>query len=61
MILPRPPELSSPIHNFCALATFRVGNALTLQYLLVTFPQRKIFRIHTTHGGTANPHNVVRC
>jgi hypothetical protein len=43
MILPRLPELSSRVHNFAALAVFGVGNALTLQYLLVTFPQRENF------------------
>src|SRR5712692_6942943 len=42
-IVPRPPELSSRIHNFSAPPTIRVGFELTLQYLLVTFPQRENF------------------
>jgi len=47
MILPRLLELSSHIHNFAVLAAFGVGNALTLQYLLVTFPQREnVSRAH---------------
>jgi hypothetical protein len=43
MILPRLLELSSNVHNFAALAAFRVGKELTLQYLLVTFQQRENF------------------
>src|SRR3981081_3924092 len=38
-----PSELSSHIHNAAPLAAFNVGIELTLQYLLVTFPQREIF------------------
>src|SRR6266581_470329 len=46
---------------FLASQRLGLGKALTLQYLLATFPQQKIFCTHTTHGGTANRHHGVRC
>src|SRR5882762_4256694 len=58
---PLPPELSSHIHNLRAPAVLRAGIALTLQYLLVTFPQREIFSRTHYYGGTANRHHGVRC
>ncbi len=43
MTLQRLPELSSRIHIFSAPSASEVGIGLTLQYLLVTFPQRETF------------------
>ncbi len=43
MTLPRPPVLTYHLQNISAVAAFRVGNALTVQNLLATFPQRENF------------------
>src|SRR5260370_30367557 len=63
MILARLPELSSYVHNFSALLAFRVGIELTLQYLLVTFPQAENFSLahySRRHGKPAPCRSLLR-
>src|SRR5260370_35045311 len=45
MVLSAPPLLSACVHKFFDLLGFRAGIELTLQYLLVTFPQGENFSL----------------
>src|SRR2546427_8963618 len=63
MTLRRLPELSCRVHKFSAVSVLGVGIGLTLQYLLVTFPQREIFsRTHYSrrHGKPAPWRSLLR-
>src|SRR2546430_8421274 len=60
---PSAPRNCHPTHNLHAPALLRAGIALTLQYLLVTFPQRENFsRAHYSrrHGKPAPWRSLLR-
>src|SRR2546425_11276603 len=63
MTLRRLLELSCRVHKFSAVSVLGVGIGLTLQYLLVTFPQRENFshsHYSRRHGKPAPWRSLLR-